>query len=515
MSNGLAITTTDSRPARARRWLLEHGELMAFWCLAALNVAPVWAFTYLPTQDGPAHLENAQILRDYGSSTVGYEQVFELRGEPLPNLTSHVLLAGMMYALPALVAEKLLVSLYILGFAGAYRFFLGVFGPGCRPLAWLGLLFVYNRCLWMGFYNYCLSLIPLWIVLGLCLRWRGRLDPVRAVALMMLFTLAYFTHLLGFLVAAAGALLIALVVPPRRWLAPALVGAAALPAACLTLDYLVHTGFLESPAAMNVVHGPLARVVGAKGIDFGRELAALDAEIFAHHTRSTLLALVLHVYFALLSGIGWYSRRGWQDADPGWLFPALFSLLLLAGFVLVPDGLGSAHGGFLKMRLAPLPLLVWLACLREPAALQPRLLIRGATVILLAVNLWLVAGTIDAGNAELADYTAGSDALGRGHRFFAIRNQPQPPLRVDHLAHAQHYYSLDTGNMCLDNYEADRAHFPVKYRADVRGRGHWLDGGHADLADTVICWEAGFRRPGWQEIFSQGPLRIYRRSKQP
>src|SRR3954465_6846257 len=106
-----------SRSARLRHWLVRHNEGAAFWGLVLLHLIPVWTFRYLPTQDGPSHLVNAQILKDYGSSTAGYEAFFEVRAEPLPNWTSHLLLAGLLVLVPPLVAEKLLVSLYVLGFA--------------------------------------------------------------------------------------------------------------------------------------------------------------------------------------------------------------------------------------------------------------------------------------------------------------------------------------------------------------------------------------------------------------
>src|SRR5262249_12678023 len=134
-----------------------RAEPAAFWVLALLHLVPVWAYPYLPTQDGPAHLDNAQILKDYGDPAAGYQTFFELRNEPIPDLTSHLLLAALLYVAPPLVAEKLLVSLYVLGFAGSFRYFLGAFGPRCRPLSWAGLLLVYQRNFWMGFWNYCLA----------------------------------------------------------------------------------------------------------------------------------------------------------------------------------------------------------------------------------------------------------------------------------------------------------------------------------------------------------------------
>ena len=132
----------SSRLSRVRQWLWRHPEAVAFWLLALLHLIPAWAFHYLPTQDGPSHLANAQILKDYGTPAAGYEAFFEVRWDPLPNWTSHLVLAGLLYLAPPLVAEKLLVSLYVLGFAGSFRYFLGSFGERCRPLSWAGLLFI-------------------------------------------------------------------------------------------------------------------------------------------------------------------------------------------------------------------------------------------------------------------------------------------------------------------------------------------------------------------------------------
>src|SRR5882724_11880330 len=218
----------SSRWSRLLNQLSRRQEAIAFWTVAIFYAAPVWIFAYFPTQDGPAHLYNAQILKDYGDPSAGYAAFFELRADPLPNLTSHVLLAALMFFLPSLVAEKVVVSLIIVGFAGSFRWFLGAFGPRCQPLAWVVLLLVYNRCLWMGFYNYCLSLILIWIILGCCVRWRGRLHMPQMGVLMAMFQAAYFTHLVGFLLAVAGAFAAALLARPRRVVAPFLVVLAAL-----------------------------------------------------------------------------------------------------------------------------------------------------------------------------------------------------------------------------------------------------------------------------------------------
>jgi hypothetical protein len=350
-----------SAGGRLRHWLSRHAEGMAFWLLALLHLVPVWAFHYLPTQDGPSHLANAQILRGYRNSAAGLENLFEVRAQPLPNWTSHLLLAALLYLFPALGAEKILVSLYLLGFAGAFRYFLGGFGERCRPLSWAGLLFLYNRCFWLGFYNYCLSLVLLWLILGYCLRRRGALHLPQAAVLMLLFTAAYFTHLAGFLLAVLGALATAVLVPPRRASSPLLICLAALPAACLAMAYFEQTGFLRAQVWRRLVDRPQAILAGNREPRLAARLEAIDGELFEYHAGSTLpLSLIVVAWFLLLGACmgadGWLRRD--SPAGPGRLFPLLLGLILLGAYLLLPNDLGTAggvlpHGGFLSTRLAP------------------------------------------------------------------------------------------------------------------------------------------------------------------
>jgi hypothetical protein len=524
-----ASTPLDQRPPPSPigRRLWRNREGIAFWTLTLAYLIPVWAFHFIPTQDGPSHLANAQILKDYGKSAAGYEQVFELRGDPLPNWTSHALLAALLYLAPPLTAEKILVSLYILGFAGAFRYYLGAFGERCRALSWMGLLFIYNRCFWMGFYNYCLSLVLFWVILGYLLRRRDRLSLAHALVLMALFGVEYFTHLVGFLLAVGSSLAAAVMVRPRRLLANViLVALAAAPAVCLVMDYFQRTGFFESHASHMMIEHPSAVIHGNNLSErISQQVDALDGEIFEYHAgKSTPFTVYLVPYFIVLglcTALGGLRRTEAERAAPGWFFPFLLGWILLGIYVLVPQHLTSEngvlnHGGFIKTRLALLPPLVWLACLREPPWLVLRIPTRLLTILLLAANLVFVTRTFQSGNQELTQYTAGIEAVGRGHRLFAVENFVRVHPLVNPLLHAADYYCQGTDNVNFDNYEATTPHFPVKYRRGVsRAMGYFEGYSNQAMIDSVLCWHSGPGPglTGWDKIFSEGPLQIYRRPK--
>jgi len=143
------------------------------------------------------------------------------------------------------------------------------------------------------------------------------------------------------------------------------------------------------------------------------------------------------------------------------------------------------------------------------------------TVVLLSVNLIFVMGTFRSGNQELEKYTAGMEAVGRGHRLFVVQDDVRASPLVDPILHAADYYCQGRDNVNLDNYEASTPHFPVKYRRGVtRGRDHWAVYSNQEAVDVILCWaitpSASACAPaGWEEVFCQGRLRIYRRPLRP
>lgn len=304
------------------------------------------------------------------------------------------------------------------------------------------------------------------------------------IVLTAMFLLAYFTHLVGFVVAFLGALFICL---------------AAVPSCLLTMYYFEQTGFFEQGAGRRLVSQPLALLQGGHTqrdlTEIGAHVLAMDRELFEHHAgpRAPLSLFFLCIFVVLAAvTITEYCCRPWReparesdDADhagepdaelsalphqqpgPGLLFPILLGLLMLVFYLLLANHLGTrggpAHGGFLKARLVLLPPLLWLACLRESASTSLRITGRALVVALLGVNLFLVTRTFAAENETLDRFTAGIEAVGRGRRLAAIGNSGGSRL-ANPLTGAHHYYCLGTDNITVANYEAGTPHFPIMFR---------------------------------------------------
>src|SRR5436309_3810282 len=99
---------------QARVWLTNRENLLLV-ALIALHLIPIWAFTYFPSQDGPAHLENANIIREYDHpARTAFRAYYVLNETLTPNWFGHLVLAGLMSFMPILVAEKVFLSGYVL-----------------------------------------------------------------------------------------------------------------------------------------------------------------------------------------------------------------------------------------------------------------------------------------------------------------------------------------------------------------------------------------------------------------
>lgn len=88
-----------------------------YFCLAILSLAPIWSASYLPTSDGPSHVYNSWVLQQLVRGSHGpAADWYAIDWRPLPNWLGHAVMALLMFVVPPLIAEKLLVSGIVLLF---------------------------------------------------------------------------------------------------------------------------------------------------------------------------------------------------------------------------------------------------------------------------------------------------------------------------------------------------------------------------------------------------------------
>ena len=194
---------------------------MAVLLLAlAPAVAAIWSVPWFVTQDGPAHLYNAQIL----SESVGgfapdspFRDVYEVHWQPIPNWAGPISLAVLVSWLPAWLADRIMTSVTLVAFAAAV-FWLRwrVAGAsGLKVAALLSALLAMNMPWLFGFTSFVLGACLFPITLGVWWSGRDQMKAGRLVSLAILLALGYFCHAVSLGLTVVGLGVLALAAPVR------------------------------------------------------------------------------------------------------------------------------------------------------------------------------------------------------------------------------------------------------------------------------------------------------------
>ena len=117
-----------------------------FLGMTILYLLPIWSIQFFPTQDGPSHVYNALIIKEYFNTDRYplFQQYYNLNLQPMPNWFGHVVMAILMFALNPLIAEKLMLTGYVVLFLYSGRYLIISVDPAKRGLPFILFPFVYN-----------------------------------------------------------------------------------------------------------------------------------------------------------------------------------------------------------------------------------------------------------------------------------------------------------------------------------------------------------------------------------
>jgi hypothetical protein len=455
-----------------------------FCALALLYVLPFWVVRYIPTVDGPCHTYNAWILHQYGNVERYplFQQYYEISAKPYPNWIGQAVMALLMYAVPPRIAEKLLVSGYVLLFLGSAWYLAGAVRPGEQWLAFLAFPFAWHQLFQFGFYNFAISVALFQIALGFWWRHRERPGVRFAVEINLLLWLCYFSHILSLALALAGIAVLWLATLRREsWRRHLLHVPILLPQVVLPLWFLMDQRGRKMPATWSLekLAGYLGRLevlytLGEAQLWIGTALAGL---------------------FLLLLAVSLWRGRGRREEHAFLVLAALLTLLYLTS----PEGL--AGGFLLKQRLSLYPFLVLLPWLT--VRLSGRAEAAAAVGLALAALLYL--GYLVQGYRELGareeTFLAGIAPLAPNSRVLPLLFERTGP--TDFLSHAVDYVALEKGAVDWDNYEARTTYFPVRFRDSVdfpalsgaRAPGSYRVRPNVRRVDAVYVWRMPLGHP--------------------
>lgn len=175
-------------------------EPLLFCIVTGLSLIPILSYKFFPTLDGPAHLYNATLVSNmlFDNNEL-LNKYFTFNSIPVPNWSEYIFLMFFKIFLPAYRAEKIILILYVVGYAFAFRHLILTLSPANVFLSYLVFPFIFSFLLFLGFYNFSLAVVFLLLSITFWIKFeRTGFTKKRGIILFFLFNLTYFSHLFSF-----------------------------------------------------------------------------------------------------------------------------------------------------------------------------------------------------------------------------------------------------------------------------------------------------------------------------
>ena len=434
-------------------------------------VAAIWVSPCFVTQDGPAHLYNAHVLRRSFDPASPYRSTYAVRWQPLPNWAGHLLYLALDATLPPQTAERVAATLTLIALAAATAW-LRHRVDGSREVvasSALAAMIGLNVTWLFGFTSFLLGAATFAVTLGVWWAGRERITWMRTIALAALVVLGYFCHPVSLWLTAFALVVLAALAPGedrRRRLIRTLLGLSPLVPLGLLYKGLTRAGGAMRPE-WGVLKNPLS--LGSLKEQFGWvDPITIAAKVYRPfgETPSPLNGLFAPVTWLVLSIVGLTAATllGRDRDRPGVRGWGVLAALLVFGSLVTPDTLGVNHGHYLPQRVVLLGLVALAAWLRHDAPGPLARLGRAGLVVALVVQSLFVWDYGRESTRTAGRLLDAGDAVGTGRREATVLLNILGRFRSNPLLHADCLLGVDTDDVIWADYETNYYYFPVQLR---------------------------------------------------
>ena len=457
--------------------------------LAGLQIIPLWLFQYFPSQDGPSHLYNTNVLNSYSIIPI-FREYYYIHFSVAGNILSQLLLSGLAGIFGYSGGEKLFLTVYTILMIAGFSYLLTTLKCTATPFVLFVFLFTPNYFLFMGFWNFCLS-IPICLI-SMSYYWKASIRPTTRsyVIFAVLSLLTYAAHMLSWAVLlvtiAVDTLLFAFVVWRSAGIRDglAVIRPRAILAACgaipavLLLFYATQINASGGGALEETLR---ARAWPLYSTSFLRGLSPAGQATSAFFVGTVVLL------FAVAALNRWRRNRQFLPTDN--LLVSSLTIAILS--VAASNSLGGAYVRERFSLYAWMLLVIWLAVQSWSPAIQR------ATHVLLAIACigFAVTGlsSIEAWNRELGEYVTASQVIERGSTILPIQLDMRTP-NIDPIYHAVDLIALRRAAVDLRNYEALLPYFTVAFNPGRSPLGYLAFTTEGPPATPIPFDIAGFER---------------------
>ncbi len=451
-----------------RTWSIVYIVLLTLGLV--IYLFPILTCKYFLTVDGPAHVYNSRLLKDWilGEHLDFYQKFYFDHFKPDPNWMDHALLSSLMVVFPSNIAEKILLTVYVLGFGVGILSLIYHINRENIFLVFLGLPFIYHFTFFNGFWNSSLSLVlGIWVIVWWNFHYR-KFTASSVITGLVLITPLYFTHLLGLgmaLMVMGGTWLMEYVanlqqknMNARQLLFKRLMLAVvvALPAVMLVANFIYTKGLNQIQSSVNpkILFDQYVILTGLKSIG-----AEPYETVFVK-----IIAFTFHLL--LVWGIIVKVKTRAISKYDGFL---LAFIIILYFYLNLPEAIVGGSVLIKRVQIVPYVLLIgWLAQFTFPQVIR-----KGFAILLFIVSVGLVVSRMPAhhrNNQGVKEYLSvlpyiepESTVLPLSYNHNGLDEDTSVLSKMWLFMHAGDYLGAEKPLVLLSNYEASSGAFPLIY----------------------------------------------------
>ena len=473
----------------------------AIWIALVTAVLLILLPSPVLTNDGPVHISIGNLINSLSQNDRSIQNEFySLNFALTPNLMVDWLAAALLHIFSARTTESIIQILCILGPVAAAHFMLEGARKGSGYLALLILPISFNTLFYMGLYNYCLSTMGFFLVMGCYFRllfsptWRASI----MVALALVFT--FFCHASGFIMAYLG---VGAMTFGRIWLSafadddadPASSSEATsawrkLVSATLAEKYVIASLILPLPLALTFLSG------SGGPIAFGPSLERRIYEVgtFINLKSNAMFERIIGVtygfgmWFLFAAVLFWGLRRSGLSlrAESRTRLAGLggfVTAMVVVGFF--PDKMGGGWTHFDRFMVYP---YFWIVILFALFGLPQRVgtKVAAVTAVMSAALLVSMQNMNTMANGQLEPMAEMNEIIGAECTVLPIMLETKPVesgryvegLRYHPYLHAAQRLELEQSRVVLYNYLLRLQVYPVTFQENAEPQRHlfkWAD----------------------------------------
>ena len=442
---------------------LQKKEKVIFYSILLLNIAFLFVTKFYPSMDGPAHLYNANLLKDIFLDNQFIESYYQISSIPVPNWSSHFILSFFGLLFPGWLAEKFFLILYVSGMAISFRLLIKALKPENLAMSVFIFPFIYSFLFHLGFYNYTLSFIFFFLTLAFWINnYKANQFSLHLITGVLLLV-TYFSNILtfGFLGITLGCVTIYNELKSDtkntkqltiRWAKRlGLLAVCALPGLMLLFVFFQETTFAHSAQENNINEL-------IQWINDVRPLIVYGYQVDVVYTEQIFHVILLIIFISLvLTNNKVKIKDNLPNLTPIILwFPVCLTLILY--FVLPND----SSAGMMSDRLCLL-LFIYLIIIAALRNLPVKIMSLFYVIIILLHFSLLIKHTTIIRNLD-------KDAISINEAAQYIEeNTVILPINLSDnwlQPHFSNYLGIDKPLVILENYEANVGWFPIRWNPD-------------------------------------------------